>query len=158
MKNFITKDSGKRVDYPSGFRRDVTDNKPRYDLIPGEMLKRLAMLYMRGAKKYGDNNWRKADPSSGEEMSRFKQSAWRHFIAWANGDDDEDHAMAVIFNIFAWETKQAEGEKGITDKYINDYEDWRYASRREQDQWINEYYSSTRSQGENPSEWLKHNG
>lgn len=143
MKHFITKDSGKRIDYPSGFRRDTTDGKPRYDLIPGPMLKRLAGIYGRGAKKYGDNNWLRANPDSDEEMNRFKQSAWRHFVAWANGEDDEDHAMAVVFNIFAWETHMEETERGITDKYINDYEQWR---SYEQQSW-----------GENNAEFLKYN-
>lgn len=155
MKKFVTKDSGKRIDYPSGFRRDTTDGKPRYDLIPTLMLKRLAELYGRGAKKYGDDNWRKADPSSAEEMSRFKQSAWRHFVAWANGDTDEDHAMAVIFNIFAWETHHIAEEQAITDSYIDRYEEWKEQNHRYQNEWLSEY---NKVATENPSEWLKYNG
>ena len=54
MKNYQTKDSGERIDYESGFRRDINKNKPRYDLIPPELLYRLAMVYTRGAEKYGD--------------------------------------------------------------------------------------------------------
>ena len=47
-KNFVTKDSGKRVSFDSGFVRDVQEGKPRYDLIPHELLTRLAELYTRG--------------------------------------------------------------------------------------------------------------
>ena len=99
---FQTKDSGKRVDFPSGMRRDTTEGKPRYDLIPLEMLTRLAELYARGAEKYGDSNWQLAN--SEEELQRFKASAFRHFIQWQSGDIDEDHAIAAVWNIFAYET------------------------------------------------------
>ena len=98
---FTTKDSGKRIKYKSGFNRDIQDGKPRYDLIPLQMLKRLAELYERGAKKYGENNWQKAN--SEEEFTRSKSSAFRHFIQWMSNEEDEDHASAVVFNIFAYE-------------------------------------------------------
>ena len=99
---FITKDSGERVEYDSGMRRDVNTGKDRFDLIPIPMLKRLAGLYGRGAVKYGDWNWKLANTE--EEMNRFKESAFRHFMQWANGEVDEDHAMAVVFNLFGYET------------------------------------------------------
>lgn len=98
---FETKDSGKRKMWDSGFNRDDDESKLRYDLIPPEMLERLAGLYTRGAVKYGDNNWRLA--KTDEEIERFKQSAWRHFISWQQGDYSEDHAIAVCWNIFAYE-------------------------------------------------------
>jgi hypothetical protein len=101
VKKFITKDSGKRVKFESGFQRDTNEGKPRFDLIPTELLTRLAELYERGARKYDDNNWRKA--TTEKEINRFKESAWRHFIQWSAGEDDEDHAVAVVFNIFGYE-------------------------------------------------------
>lgn len=101
MTKYITKDSGKRVKFKSGFQRDVEDGKPRYDLIPHELLTRLAELYARGSVKYGDDNWRKAKTS--KEKTRFKKSAFRHFIQWFRGDEDEDHGSAIAFNVFAYE-------------------------------------------------------
>ena len=98
---FQIKDSGKRIDYPSGMRRDVDDNKPRYDLIDRAFLRRWAMHMMLGAKKYGDNNWRLA--SSEDELNRFKASAIRHMMQWLDGDTDEDHAAAIAFNVAAAE-------------------------------------------------------
>ena len=98
---FITKDSGRRKEFSSGMRRDLDDDKPRYDLIPLDMLKRLAELYARGAKKYGDCNWQLANTE--EEYKRFKASAWRHFVQWQNGEYDEDHATGAIWNIIAYE-------------------------------------------------------
>ena len=94
---FKTNDSGERVDFESGMRRDVQTGKPRFDLIPLFMLRRWAELMTRGAEKYGVNNWQLAN--SGEEMDRFKESAFRHFVQWMEGDDEEDHAAATFFNI-----------------------------------------------------------
>lgn len=106
LNNFITKDSGKRQEYKSGMRRDTQENKPRYDLLvpentPNNMLYRWAMLMERGMDKYGYRNWEKAN--SQEELIRFKASAFRHFMQWMNGEFDEDHPAAVLFNIQAAE-------------------------------------------------------
>jgi hypothetical protein len=96
---FETKDSGKRVEYKSGFRRDIQEGKPRFDLIWAPILRRWADLMARGAEKYGENNWKKANTE--EERMRFKASAFRHFMAWMEEQEDEDHATAVMFNIMA---------------------------------------------------------
>lgn len=98
---FQTKDSGERQHYESGMVRDTDAGKPRYDLIDEPILTRWAELMARGAEKYGENNWQKAN--SEEEMQRFKASGFRHFIAWIRGDEDEDHAVAVCYNIMAAE-------------------------------------------------------
>lgn len=98
---YETKDSGKRIDYESGMRRDTDEGKPRYDLLWRPMLKRWAELMARGAEKYGDNNWKNAN--SQEELDRFKASAFRHLIQWLEGEEDEDHASAVFFNVSAAE-------------------------------------------------------
>lgn len=101
VTGFVTKDSGERVDFDSGMRRDTNEGKPRYDLMPLNEVRRLAELYSRGAVKYGEKNWQLAD--SEKEMNRFKESAFRHFYQWAAGDVDEDHMAAVVFNVFAYE-------------------------------------------------------
>lgn len=98
---YETKDSGTRIEFTSGFCRDIADEKPRYDLIPPELLKRLAEMYARGAQKYGDDNWKKAN--SPEEYQRFIGSAFRHFEQWRAGEQDEDHAIGAIWNIIAYE-------------------------------------------------------
>jgi hypothetical protein len=122
--NYITKDSGKRVDFPSGMRRDIDDGKPRYDLIPAKMLKRLAELYARGAEKYGDENWMLANSET--ELKRFRASAFRHFMQWRNGELDEDHAIATVWNIFAYETiKEKLQENPPDDPKTLDFDDKR---------------------------------
>jgi hypothetical protein len=95
-KGFIVKDSGKREEFNTGSRRDTQDNKPRFDLIPSGPLYRLAMVYSRGAKKYGDRNWEKGQP-----ITRYMASAMRHLLAWSVGLQDEDHLAQAVWNIFA---------------------------------------------------------
>ena len=111
--NYITKDSGKRQDYESGMRRDTQEGKARYDLIYEPLLTEWAELMARGAEKYGSDNWRLAD--SVEELERFKASAWRHFVQFMRGDDDEAHHAAVLFNIAAIMSlqKKLEDNSGI---------------------------------------------
>lgn len=95
---FITKDSGERIEFPSGMRRDVTGGKVDYTLLrDGPMFERWAELLMRGAVKYDPRNWMKATGEA--ELARFRESAARHFEQWLRGDTDEDHAAAVFFNI-----------------------------------------------------------
>lgn len=119
---YIVRDSGKREEYTSGMQRDITEGKPRYDLIYKPMLKRWAELMSKGVGKYGERNWEKAD--SVEELMRFLQSAERHLQQLINvikseyklhdydeksaGEDKvEDHAAAVLFNIAAAEHVRA---------------------------------------------------
>jgi hypothetical protein len=101
MSRFITKDSGKREEYPTGMKRDTQEGKPRYDLIDRTFLKRWAALMERGAVKYGEDNWRLA--STDAELKRFKASALRHLFQYLDGDETEDHAVAVCFNLAAAE-------------------------------------------------------
>lgn len=116
-KKYITKDSGKRQDYASGMRRDLQEGKPRFDLViplgipyTDTLFYRWAALMERGMDKYGYRNWEKAN--SEEEMIRFKASAFRHLIQWFSGEDDEDHAAAVFFNINAYEYVKAKVKNG----------------------------------------------
>lgn len=90
------KDSGKRQEFETGAVRDTSEGKGRYDLIPVYALKRLARHYENGAKKYGDNNWKKGMP-----LRRYYDSAMRHLGNWMEGNRDEDHLAAVLFNVMA---------------------------------------------------------
>jgi len=83
----------------SGFKKDQGNHKLRYDLIPHELLTRLAEVYTKGAEKYPEENWRLATK---QDSYSFKKAAWRHFIQWIRGDKDEDHALQLVWNIFSW--------------------------------------------------------
>ena len=103
MSDYKVNDSGERVEYPSGMVRDTQEGKTNYALIrDGVMFHRWAEHLTKGAEKYGKRNWCLAN--SPEEMERFVESACRHFEQWLLGEDDEDHAAAVMFNIDAAET------------------------------------------------------
>lgn len=104
MSDYITKDSGERLNFNSGMQRDVQAGKPRFDLLIATddsyencLLTRWAKILARGAEKYCERNWEKAN--SIDEFNRFKSSAFRHFVQFIAGEDDEDHAAAVLFNI-----------------------------------------------------------
>lgn len=98
MADFIIKDSGAREHYDSGMVRDTADDKIDWTLaIDGPMFKRYAIHLTKGAKKYAARNWMQA--SGQAELDRFRESAFRHFIQWFQGDIDEDHAAAIYFNV-----------------------------------------------------------
>jgi hypothetical protein len=101
---YITKDSGKREEFDSGMKRDTQDDKPRFDLLlplgipySDQFLTRVAELLTRGAAKYDERNWEKAEGEA--ELARFKASALRHLMQFLAGETDEDHAAAVVFNL-----------------------------------------------------------
>jgi hypothetical protein len=105
-KEFITKDSGHRMTFDSGMVRDTNAGKMLWHLVTaGPLLRRWAGLLTRGAQKYSPNNWMKA--SGQAELDRFRESAFRHFMQWYNGETDEDHAAAVFFNINGAEYEKA---------------------------------------------------
>lgn len=59
-----------------------------------DMLLELAKHFEEGAKKYGDNNWRKGIPTN-----VYIDSAVRHYLKWLRGDVDEPHNRAFCWNI-----------------------------------------------------------
>lgn len=112
---YATEQSGNKQQYDSGMQRDAQDGKPRFDLLLAkdvpfseQYLTRLAALMARGAVYYGDRNWEKA--AGEEEMERFQSSALRHLIQWMAGENNEDHAAAVTFNLLAHETTKYKRE------------------------------------------------
>lgn len=101
-------DSGERIHFPTGMMRDVQTGKPRFDLLWPEqmpyeeqMLTRWATHMAAGAEKYEARNWEQAETP--EELERYQASALRHMYQWLSGEDEEDHASAVYFNIMGAE-------------------------------------------------------
>ena len=95
MKYEKVKDSGKREDFQTGSKRDTREGKGRYDLIPPRCIARLAKHYENGSQKYGPRNWELGQPSS-----RYLDSLLRHAFRYADGERDEDHLSAIVFNAF----------------------------------------------------------
>lgn len=95
--------------FEGGGRREAAGNRPRFELLVPEgvpydqqILTRFAQHMANGAEKYEARNWEKF--SDQEALDRAKSSAFRHFMQWLSGDSpEEDHAVAVMFNIMAAE-------------------------------------------------------
>lgn len=138
--NFETKDSGERAEFGNGGVRDTQKGKPRFDLLlplnvsyPDQLLTRAAALMGRGAEKYNDRNWEQFGDE--EALERAKSSALRHLMQLLNGETDEDHAAAVVFNVMVyeyvkgvlagkWPKIEAPGSNSLAElakKYADDY-------------------------------------
>lgn len=73
--------------------------KNRLDLIPPFPIWLVGLIWSMGAIKYDDNNWRKGIP-----YSRIIGSAWRHFLKWLLGEENDKesglpHLAHVIWNM-----------------------------------------------------------
>lgn len=108
-------DSGAREVQSNGFTREPDADKPDLswlftvrglELVPRELIERIAEHYDNGARKYSADNWRRGtDPLS---LLRYKRSITRHLFAWFRGEGDEDHAAAVAWNLFTYEINAME--------------------------------------------------
>jgi hypothetical protein len=85
------------VTLASGMVRSDDDGKPDYTLLDLGMLERWAWHMTRNVRSKGRDNWRRAHTE--EDLRRFRASLARHVVAYLRGDDDEDHAAAIFFNI-----------------------------------------------------------
>lgn len=65
-----------------------------FDKILYSAILDLAKHFEAGARKYGDNNWRKGIP-----INVFIDSAVRHFCKFMRGDTDEPHDIAFMWNV-----------------------------------------------------------
>ena len=90
----MLKDSGNRREFETGAVRDMQEGKGRCDLLPACALIRLSKHYEAGAVKYEDRNWEKGIP-----ISVMIDSAMRHLLKYMDGQIDEDHLVAVAWNI-----------------------------------------------------------
>lgn len=114
-EDFVTKDSGTRVEFDTGAVRDTEDGKLRYDLIPLDALDRWAGLMTRGMRKYGERNWER-----GQSMARMESSALRHLIQYLKGERDEDHLAAVLFNVGALIDHEERIARGELPSHLDD--------------------------------------
>jgi len=88
-------DGGAAEEFASGAVRKKLDDV-RYDLISPFGLRRLAMTYAGGAKKYGDHNWRKGIP-----FSNLLNHVLSHITLYLAGENGEDHLAHAAFGLFA---------------------------------------------------------
>ena len=100
MTEFTVKHGTEQL-FPSGFRRNTDEEKTNYNLIHIPFLTRIANHLTKGAKIHGRDNWKLAN--SKEELQRCEDAAFRHLMQYLDGERDEDHASAVVFNLMVAE-------------------------------------------------------
>lgn len=81
---------------PTGAIRSDATGKGRYDLLPPRALRRVAVVYEKGASQKGDRNWERGIP-----RSRLFSSALRHTFQALEGETDEDHLAHAVWNLLA---------------------------------------------------------
>lgn len=85
------------------------DDKPRYDLIPPEMLEAAAHVLSYGAKKYAPRNWELGMP-----WGRVFAALMRHMWTWWRGEDNDaetgfshlDHALCCLIFLVAYRERK----------------------------------------------------
>ena len=92
------------VENENGGRQSRIDE--RFDLIPQNALRLIALCVARGAKKYGVDNWKKI--SSRDHVSH----AMRHISLHVSGDKSEEHLVnATTRLLFALEMEKGKRKR-----------------------------------------------
>jgi hypothetical protein len=84
--------------YKSGYAECYVSHKLLYDNCSKEFfktMKELAVHFENGAKIYGEHNCEKGIPKWS-----FIDSGLRHLTQFLNGEDDENHYIAAIWNLW----------------------------------------------------------
>jgi hypothetical protein len=108
-------DSGQRAQFATGAVRDLSLGKGHFHSIPPIALRKLAKRFEDGARKYAKNNFAKGIP-----LSHFQDSLTRHILAWAEGDETEDHAGAILWNAAVMIWTDEEIKAGRLPKELDD--------------------------------------
>jgi len=82
-----TNNDGAITDKTDGLAMRSSLQKIRYDLLPLGPLTEVARVFTFGAYNYGDRNW-----EEGFSWSRCIGSAFRHFVKWCLGEDNDDES------------------------------------------------------------------
>tara|TARA_Y100000310_G_C20684155_1_gene817907 strand:+ start:1919 stop:2794 length:876 start_codon:yes stop_codon:yes gene_type:complete len=139
MDDFITKCDDLK-DFDSGAKRDNPEGKGAYELISPLALRRLALVYERGATQKGARNW-----EAGFPMSRGMQSAIRHIFQYLGGIRDEDHIAQACWNLFTVIHFEEMVEKGLLPEKLNDLPN--YQTKEEFDKKMAEMIKETTNIG-----------
>lgn len=102
--------------FETGAIRDTSEGKPPMELMPWDLMDRLANHYGKGATKFGVNNWRLGQPKTAVFASMM-----RHLIKYFMGMEDEDHLAALVwggFNLMHTDKYYS------SDKYLNDLQSY----------------------------------
>lgn len=90
----MIKDSGERREFMTGAKRDMAIGKGRMDLLPWAAIIEVSKHCEAGALKYGEHNVDKGIPTSS-----LCDSACRHLAKHIDGQKDEPHLVAAVWNL-----------------------------------------------------------
>ena len=74
--------------------RKDDQEKIRFELLPGDVLRAIAIILTFGAIKYAPRNWEKGIP-----CHCYLDSGPRHYLKFIRGDSDEAHDRAFVWNM-----------------------------------------------------------
>lgn len=109
------KDSGTRREFETGSVRDISEGKGRMDLLPAAALMRLSQHFEAGCKKYGDRNWERGQP-----LHCYIDSGLRHIAKVLDGQEDEPHLVAGIWNLICFLETAIRIKRGELPQELND--------------------------------------
>lgn len=113
IDNFIYSDYNDKSSLLCAARIFVKNNYPD---LPTAMLE-VAKHFEEGAKKYGENNWKRGLP-----RSCYIDSAVRHFMKFLREDTDEPHDRAFLWNLMCciWQIDEDERKAAIDEETLED--------------------------------------
>ena len=109
------RNSGAEESFTTGAVRDTSDDKMRPDLFSPFAEERVGNWLMLGARRYAERNWEKGMP-----FSRCWASLCRHKTKWQQGQRDEDHLAAIIFNAMAIIHFEEMVRRGVLPEQLDD--------------------------------------
>ena len=109
------KDSGSRRAFATGAVRDVAGGKGRFDLLPPDALREVAIHFEQGSLKYGPSNWMKGIP-----LSVFLDSGLRHTFKILGGEHDERHDRAAAWNLLCFLDTAERIKRGVLSTEFDD--------------------------------------
>lgn len=83
--------------------------------MPSEAIRRVAIIFEKGATKYGENNWLRGQP-----LMSYLDSALRHIFQHKEGLRDEDHIAQAAWNLLAFLETEVLIERELLPKELDD--------------------------------------
>lgn len=115
-----TNSIGSVVTHASGAVREDKTMKPRPDLICTYMIEALGYQLGNGAIIHGERNW-----ELGIADNSYLEGLHRHVMLLTRGENNEDHASAVVFNIMGLRRNAELGQAGGTPVNIFTLKQWK---------------------------------
>lgn len=99
-KRFESFMQGDTWEPPTGgsIKNDRKDGKPRWELLPLELVEELVKVYTFGAEKYSENSWQNLP----DGYRRYKAALFRHILAYEKGEINDPESGLKHLAHAAW--------------------------------------------------------